>query len=110
MREENEMRQNRTGWCVIAVSAAVIGFAPAVFAEGNTHNGLSAGAFRRNALTTNGTALGKLLGHALNDAFVADDYIRRQLHDPNAKAMMEEIIRCALNASSTVKYREQPNG
>lgn len=86
--------------------------APAAFAEdidGNNHNGLSSKAFRRNALTTNREALEKLLRHPLNDElFLRDDgYIGRQLRDPKAKAMMEEVVECALDSKTEVTARDR---
>jgi hypothetical protein len=72
--------------------------------DGQPQNGLSSEAFRRNALTTNKKALEILSSHALNDALLTDHggYIARQLQDPNAQAVMTEIVKCALDDQTTL--------
>lgn len=106
------MRLDWLGWRVMASSMLVAGFASAAFAEGTTgnpNNGLSSKAFRRNALTTNKEALEKLRRYPLNDElFRRDDgYIARQLRDPKAMAMMEELVECALDQETTVTARDR---
>lgn len=71
--------------------------------NGIPHNGLSTEAFRLNALTTNKQALAILTQNRLREA-VLDPYIARQLLDPDARAMLEEIIRCALPAADQIGY------
>lgn len=109
------MRPNRTSWKVIASSVLVAAaFAPAAFAQdaemtlvdGTIKNGLSSEAFRRNALTTNAKALEILLLHPLDDDLfrVERGYIGRQLHDPKAKAVMKELLACALDRSTELHH------
>lgn len=79
----------------------------AVLADNPIKNGLSSRAFRRNALTTNQKALRILTRHSLNDPGLfsdEDDYIKHQLQDPGARAMLAEIIKCALPLTTTVNY------
>jgi hypothetical protein len=92
------------------VAGLLIAAAGPAGAEGNPHNGLSTRAFRLNALTTNVRALGDLAAHALNeDLFSLDSgYIGRQLRDPLARAVMTDVVRCALDASTALTY--QPDG
>jgi uncharacterized protein (TIGR03382 family) len=59
-------------------------------------NGLSSTAFRLNAITTNRQAIKALLGNALNDSLLQDPDIKTQLLDFNARALMNELVRCAL--------------
>jgi hypothetical protein len=91
-------------------------FAPAAFAQepppvdftesvvGTPKNGLSSKAFRHNALTTNRKALAILRKYPLNDKLfrVEGGYIARQLRDPRARAMMEELVECALDSKTEV--------
>lgn len=107
------MAMNRKGWIVIASIACAVVITRTSFAvadgdnvfNGMPHNGLASEAFRINALTTNKQALGILTDshHRLRDA-LRDPYIARQLLDPNARAVLHEIIRCALPASETIDY------
>lgn len=102
---EDHMRLNRIGWSVVALSVLGAAFAQAVLAvEGTPHNGLSSQAFRLNALTSNKTSLEILTTHPLNEMLfsVEDNYIGRQLHDPRTMAMMKELVKCALDTSTTV--------
>ncbi|HEU4734469.1 MAG TPA: MYXO-CTERM sorting domain-containing protein [Kofleriaceae bacterium] len=79
--------------------------AAALVLEGPPKNGLSSEAFRRNALTTNLAALARLRKSPLDASlFTGPEHIGRRLHDPRARAMMEEIIRCALDGSAPVDY------
>jgi hypothetical protein len=102
------MRLNRVSWgavalAVLAAAFAPAAFAPAAFADGNPKNGLSRRAFGHNALTANPKALGILLKHALNKV-VDEPYISRQLHDPMARAVMKELVKCALDRWTVVTY------
>jgi hypothetical protein len=108
------MKLHCLGWGVVVSSMLAATFAPAAFAQdayigGNTHNGLSSQAFRRNALTTNEDALKLLLGNPLDDNLFAlkDRYIGGQLRDRKARAMMEEIVACALDANTRVTATDQ---
>jgi hypothetical protein len=103
------MATNRKGWIVIASITCALAFTRASFAldeiNGMPHNGLTTEAFRINALTTNKQALGILTLHKLRDALM-DPYIARQLLDPNARAVLHEIIRCALPSSERIDYKD----
>lgn len=108
------MAMNRKGWIVIASITCAVAFTRTSFAvddgdengiNGMPHNGLATQAFRLNALTTNRHALEILTQHGLRDA-VMDPYIARQLLDPDARAVLHEIIRCALPASETIDYKD----
>jgi hypothetical protein len=104
-RKEHMMKLNDlVCWMAISVvvaAAPAVAVAAEAFSTGNTHNGLSAAAFRRNALTTNSDALTRLLRHGLSSALFTDEpYLATQLHDPRARAMMTEIVRCALAPSA----------
>jgi hypothetical protein len=108
------MRLERLGWSVVASSALAAVFATAAFAlgdEGQTHNGLSSEALRRNALTTNRESLKKLLEYPLNDDLFARDggYILQQLGDPKALAVMQELVECALTPQTAVTAKD-PGG
>lgn len=97
------MRSNRTGWGIVAVSMSLAALAQA---EGQEKNGLSSDAFLRNALTTNARSLEALLDHPLNATLFTDSHINHQLHDLNARAVMEELVECALGMSQTLTYRD----
>jgi hypothetical protein len=96
------MKLNWTGWVMVAASMLVAADALAIGGNeplGDPKNGLSSQSFRRNALTTNTRALEILRTHALNDDLfwgVEGGYIGRQLHDPAARAVAEELVECAL--------------
>jgi len=100
------MKRKHQGWFVVILVALGAAFAPVfAYGEGNDHNGLSSGAFLRNSLTLNPRALKVLLAQALGEV-VSDDYVRLQLHDPAARAMMAEIIQCALPKSVAISYSD----
>lgn len=75
---------------------------------GMGYNGLSSAALFDNALTTNPKALKVLLSHKLdNDLFTNNiDYpeMKYQLKDPNAVAVMEDLVSCALSKLQKVTY------
>jgi hypothetical protein len=77
--------------------------------DGVPHNGLSSRAFRLNALTSNQRALALLLQRPLDNALVSDEYIIRQLKDPGARAMLVDLIKCALD-EDTLLVSEDQNG
>jgi hypothetical protein len=106
------MMLNCLGWSVLA-SSVLAAFAPAALAEhgeyderGQIKNGLSSTAFRRNALTTNEKAIEILRKYPLNDDVfqVEGGYIGRQLLDPKARAVFEEVVECALDASTKLHH------
>lgn len=104
------MRLNWLGWVIVTSSMLVAANALATGGGeplGDPKNGLSSQAFRRNALTTNPHALEILRTHALNDNLfwsVEDGYIGRQLHEPAARAVAEELVECALKEGVTLTY------
>src|SRR5882672_8855692 len=111
------MATNRKCWIVIASITCAVALARASFAanegddngiNGMPHNGLTTEAFRINALTTNQQALRILIDphHRLRDALM-DSYIAGQLLDPHARAVLHEIIRCALPASEKIDYKDK---
>jgi hypothetical protein len=105
------MRLNCVGAAAVALTALAAGLGAAAPMEGNPKNGLSSAAFRRNTLTTNKASLESLLTHPIKLApgdtlFSNDLETRKQLHDPRARAMMEEIVKCALSSASTVSYED----
>ncbi len=117
------MKLCRMIWRVVALSAVAAAFlrvepAPAL-AEGNPKNGLSSQAFRANVLTTNREALKYLVTYSLRDLFSDSDeagdseakksarqHVRDLLHDPAARAVAEELVRCALNERITLDYTD----
>lgn len=114
------MRLNGQGRIVIAAGMLVAALAPAALAAGGNgdggetgqpKNGLSSKAFRHNSLTTNAEALRKLVAYPLNDELFLRDgaYIGRQLRDPRAMAVMEELVECALDPDTQVTART-PSG
>ncbi|HEY0988898.1 MAG TPA: MYXO-CTERM sorting domain-containing protein [Kofleriaceae bacterium] len=93
---------------MFVISGALAGTAGAFdFFEGTPHNGLSSRSFRLNALTSNRRALGVMLQHALDNALVSDEYIVRQLKDPGGRAMMVELVKCALDAGTLLVSEDQ---
>lgn len=104
------MRLQRLQYGIVISSILVSTLAWGDFDDGEPKNGLSSQAFRRNALTANQRALEILSSHALNDTLPTDyeKYIGRQLHDPNARAMMSEVVKCALKhePGSKLTYRD----
>lgn len=128
INQEDRMKLCHMIWRVVALSAVAATFLrvePAqALAEGNPKNGLSSSAFLRNSLTTNKEALGYLITYSLHDLFSptagasndqakesAREFIRGSLHDPRARAVAEELVRCALNKSTELSYsyRQDPN-
>jgi hypothetical protein len=82
-------------------------FVQAAMADRPDGNGLRAHALLRNALTTNPKALRFLRANALNDSsFDASrhEYMSLQLADPSARAVMQDLVSCALDPSSELKY------
>lgn len=105
------MKLNLMAWIVGAlVVGSSVAFAQDAY-EGNPHNGLSSGAFRLNALTSNRDALEVLSTHALDDGLfsVQEGYIAQQLRDPGAAAVMADLVACALDDKTTIKYRDPGN-
>lgn len=101
------MRSSWMGWTVILGCAGLMAAPATAAAEGPIKNGLSAEAFRHNALTTNAGALQILMSHALDDPqlFAANgNLVERQLADPRARAVLTEIVRCALGPGATVTH------
>jgi hypothetical protein len=108
------MATNRQIGIVIASITCLVAFTRVSFAvddgdengiNGMPHNGLAAAAFRINALTTNKQALATLTQNKLREALL-EPYIAHQLLDPNARAVLQEIIRCALPASDEIGYTD----
>lgn len=106
---EEDVVMNRKAWVVCGAVLGAAAFSQAALAietdpstniEGMPHNGLSSAAFRLNALTTNATALGTLVRLGLSDALVRDPYIARQLQQGHARAMLQEMAACALDAAA----------
>jgi hypothetical protein len=106
--EEDDMRLSWMVWSVMVSCILALVLPPAAFAEGPIKNGLSSKAFRRNALTTNQKALKILMSHPLDEGLFSGDleagYLGLQLQDPSARAVMEEMVKCALNKGATVTY------
>ena len=103
------MIQNRLWWMVATLAiTAVAARAEPPEVTGNPKNGLSSAAFRRNAVTTNATALGILVTHPLNNDLlqVQSGYINQQLRDSNARAVMEDLVECALAPGSELRYED----
>jgi hypothetical protein len=72
------------------------------------YNGLPARSLLYNAITENRRALHKLVSTPLNDALFdadKDSYMNLQLVDANARDVMADVVACALDRSSRVKYR-----
>jgi hypothetical protein len=107
--EEEGMRLQRIQHGIV-ISIILMSTLAWAIDDGDPQNGLSSQAFRRNALTTNKKALEILRNHALNDALFTDHdgYIGRQLQDPNARAMMSEIVKCALNDGTSLSLNAAP--
>src|ERR1041384_5316883 len=89
----------------VALTALAAGLSIAAPMEGNPKNGLSSAAFPRNTLTTNQRSLRQLMQHpiklAAGDTLFSDDLeTRKQLHDPRARAIMEELVQGAPSAGS----------
>jgi hypothetical protein len=111
------MRRNGWGWWLLIVStclAAAPSTASAQNADlegGTLRNGLSARAFRRNPITTSKESLETLRNNPLNDdLFALDDArIGRALRSPDGRAVMEELIECALDSTTTVTAKD-PSG
>jgi hypothetical protein len=107
---------NRTSCIVVVVVAlgSTLPLANLAFAleEGAPHNGLSSQAFRFNALTTNKQALQWLMDRPLDASLFSVDggYIARQMRDPNARAMLAEMVACALNPGIVVSHDEPDRG
>jgi hypothetical protein len=79
------------------------------------HNGLSNGALFNNALTMNPNALNVLLHQPLtSNIFSSQKYpgMKYQLRDPNARAVMQDLVSCALGPDSkyTITYTDTSNG
>lgn len=109
------MRLKRVGWAAVALIALSVTPAAAIVMEGSPKNGLSSTALRRNALTTNRESLQSLMEHPIKlapgDTLFSDDLdTRMQLHDPRARAVMEEIVKCALAPPATVSYEDPSDG
>src|SRR6185503_13880321 len=63
--------------------------------------------FRLNALTSNQRALNVMLHRALDNTLVSDAYIVRQLKDFGARAMMVDLVKCALDAETVLVSEDQ---
>jgi len=101
------MRPSWMGWTVVLWCTWVAAFSPTALGEGPIKNGLSSGAFRANALTTNPKSLGILMNHALDSLALAASeatYVDGQLKDPRAKAMLTEIVKCVVPQGTVVTY------
>ena len=73
-------------------------------ADGNPKNGLSSGSFLRNALLTNPDVLTLLRVSPLNQSLVERPEISSQLQEFGARAVMEEMVKCALSPRTTLTY------
>lgn len=101
---------NRTS-CIVMVVVVVGSTLPRAslaLTEGVAHNGLSSQAFRFNALTTNKSALQWLMDRPLDETLFAagGGYMARQMRDPHARAMLAEVVKCALNSGTVVSYKD----
>lgn len=101
------MRQNQILWSVIAATGLGAAQARAqsgtnTLTEGGPHNGLSSQAFRENALITNYAARTILLTHPLDDAMLGVPALTQRLNDPGARAIITELVSCALTKETTV--------
>jgi hypothetical protein len=111
--EEDGMGWTRWG---VAGSAGLIAFTMFVstaVADRPDGNGLRAQALLRNALTTNPKAVQFLRDNALNSgAFDAaqHEYMNRQLTDDRARAVMHDLVSCALDSSTTLTYKDRFSG
>lgn len=74
--------------------------------DGNPKNGLSHTAFLENALTNNPAALAVLRSSPLAQALVDDPRIASQLVDPHARAVLHEIVKCALGPTQSLTYTQ----
>jgi MYXO-CTERM domain-containing protein len=78
--------------------------------EGDVRNGLSSVAFRRNPLTTSRESLAILSASPLASQTLAIDKITLALHHPRARAVMTEMVRCALGPGTTLQYTDPADG
>ena len=110
------MKLGRASWVVMSVISGVLAGTAAAgpqpgaalnFFEGTPHNGLSSRSFRLNALTSNRNALDMLLHRALDKDLLSDAYIVGQLKDPAARAMMVDLVKCALDGQTLVVSEDQ---
>lgn len=74
------------------------------FMDGNPKNGLSSDSFLRNALTTNPDALALLRSQPLGPTLLGHPTIQLQLNEHGARAVMEELVKCALTPATTMTY------
>lgn len=95
------MSRTRICWMIAASLACSISIASA---DGMHKNGLSKEAFSRNALTLNPAALAALTTHPLTQAMMTNPDLSSALGDPNARAVMTELVRCALKPTTTFVY------
>jgi hypothetical protein len=102
------MTLHRIATTVVALSALAGAFASNAAANGTPKNGLSDEAFRANALTTNVESLKILRSNALTNALFDDesDYLHGQLQEPNARAVMEDLVKCAFGPEESLSYNE----
>lgn len=70
--------------------------------DGSPKNGLSAEALDKNTLIANKGVLEILQTHPLNDAVfgLENGYIRHELENPYSRAVLRELVKCALNAGT----------
>lgn len=85
----------------LALAQARAAFA---FMDGNPKNGLSSDSFLRNALTTNPEALELLRSQPLTPALLSHPLIHLQLNERGARAVMAELVKCALTPATTMTY------
>ncbi len=76
------------------------------FLDAEPKNGLSNWSFLRNSITTNPDAIKRMRTLPLNQALMSDPVIGLQLNERRGRAVMEEIIKCALAPARQLTYTE----
>ena len=101
-----------SGFAVVAATATALAtVAPhRAAAEGDVRNGLSSIAFRRNPLTTSRQSLAQLTANALASPTLASGQVAHALRHPRARAVMTELVRCALGPATTIRYTDPAGG
>lgn len=74
--------------------------------DGNPKNGLSSRSFLRNSITTNPAALSIVTSMPLSNDLLAQPYIHLQLNDVRGRAVMHEMVKCALAPSRSLTYTD----
>ena len=96
----------------LLVATFLVARAPTALAlmDGNPKNGLSSDSFLRNALTTNPDALVLLRSLPLSPILLGHPTIHLQLNERGARAVMEELVKCALAPDTSLTYVDDGGG